>query len=42
MLEAILSPEQRRLRQEVRDFVRSVPRQLVLDMDAERVRYPRE
>jgi len=42
MLEAILSPEQRRLREEVRDFVRSVPRQLVLDMDAERVRYPRE
>ncbi len=42
MLEAILSPEQRRLRDEVRDFVRSVPKQLVLDMDAERVRYPRE
>ncbi|HSJ55486.1 MAG TPA: acyl-CoA dehydrogenase family protein [Anaerolineae bacterium] len=42
MLEAILSAGQRQLREEVRDFVRSVPRQLVLDMDAERVRYPRE
>jgi hypothetical protein len=42
MLEAILSPEQRRLREEMRNFVRSVPRQLILDMDAERVRYPRE
>jgi acyl-CoA dehydrogenase len=42
MLDAILSPEQRLLREEVRDFVRSVPRQLVLDMDAERVRYPRD
>jgi len=41
MLEAILSAEQRQLRDQVRDFVRSVPRQLVLDMDAERVRYPR-
>jgi acyl-CoA dehydrogenase len=41
MLEAILSAEGRQLRDEVRDFVRSVPRQLVLDMDAERVRYPR-
>lgn len=41
MLEAILSAEQRQLREEMRDFVRSVPRQLILDMDAERVRYPR-
>lgn len=41
MLEAILSAKQRQLREQVRDFVRSVPRQLVLDMDAERVRYPR-
>ena len=41
MLEAILSAEQRQLRDQVREFVRSVPRQLILDMDAERVRYPR-
>jgi len=35
------SPEQRALRNEIRDFVRSVPRELILDMDAERVQYPR-
>ncbi len=32
----------RRLRDEVRDLVRSVPRQLILDMDADRVQFPRE
>ncbi|TDA35891.1 MAG: acyl-CoA dehydrogenase [Hadesarchaea archaeon] len=41
MIEALLSPEQRKLREEVREFVKWVPRQLLLDMDAERVRYPR-
>ena len=42
MLDAILTGEQKKLRDEVRDFVKSVPRQLILDMDADRVRYPRE
>jgi hypothetical protein len=42
MLEAILEPAQRELRDEVRAFVKWVPRQLILDMDADRVRYPRE
>ena len=42
MLEAILEPAQRELRNEVRAFVRWVPRQLILDMDADRVRYPRD
>jgi alkylation response protein AidB-like acyl-CoA dehydrogenase len=42
MLEAMLTEEQRALRDEVRDFVRSVPRQLILDMDADRVKYPRD
>jgi alkylation response protein AidB-like acyl-CoA dehydrogenase len=42
MFEAILTPAQRALREEMRAFVQSVPRQLVLDMDAERVRYPRQ
>ena len=42
MIEALLTEAQRELRDEVRDFVRSVPRQLVLDMDADKVRYPRE
>jgi acyl-CoA dehydrogenase len=42
MFEAILKPAQRELRAEVRAFVQWVPRQLILDMDADRVRYPRE
>jgi acyl-CoA dehydrogenase len=41
MFDAILTSEQKVLRDEMRAFVRSVPRQLILDMDADRVRYPR-
>jgi len=42
MLDILLSEEQRCLRDEVRAFVRDeVPRQLLLDMDADKVRYPR-
>jgi acyl-CoA dehydrogenase len=41
--EHLLTAEQKALRDEVRDFVREdVPRQLLLDMDADKVRYPRE
>ena len=42
MFEALLDDPQRLLRAEVRDFVRSVLRKLILDMDAERVQYPQE
>ena len=42
MLEPLLSEKERALRDEVRAFVQGVPRQLLLDMDADRVRYPRE
>ncbi len=42
MLDILLSEEQRCLRDEARAFVRQVPRQLLLDMDADKVRYPRE
>jgi hypothetical protein len=38
----MLSAGQRELCEQVRDFVKNVPRQLILDMDADRVRYPRE
>jgi len=41
MFEAILTDRQKALRDEMRAFVKSVPRQLILDMDADRVRYPR-
>ncbi|MBN1343551.1 MAG: acyl-CoA/acyl-ACP dehydrogenase [Phycisphaerae bacterium] len=42
MIEAMLTEEQKRLREEVRGFVKSIPRQLLLDMDADKARYPRE
>jgi alkylation response protein AidB-like acyl-CoA dehydrogenase len=42
MIEAMLSEDQKRLRQEVRAFVKAVPRQLILDMDADKMRYPRQ
>ena len=40
--DAMFSAEELALRDEARGFVRQVPRQLILDMDAEKVRYPRE
>ncbi|HEY3352979.1 MAG TPA: acyl-CoA dehydrogenase family protein [Polyangia bacterium] len=43
MFDVLLSAEERRVRDEVRAFVRDrVPPQLLKDMDADRVRYPRE
>lgn len=42
MFDCLLTPEQKALRLEVRQFVASVPRQLILDMDAQKVVYPRE
>ena len=42
MLEVFLTEEQKKLRDEVRDFVKSIPRQLLLDMDADKVRFPKE
>ncbi len=43
MIEALLTTGQRELRDQVRAFVREdVPRQLVLDMDAGKVTYPRQ
>jgi hypothetical protein len=42
MLEALLTGKQKALREEVRHYVKSVPKQLLLDMDADKIRYPRE
>lgn len=42
MFEFLLTKAQRALRDEVRDLVRWVPRELILDMDADRVRFPTE
>ncbi len=42
MLDLLLTAEQRALRDDARAFVCQVPRQLLIDMDADKVRYPRE
>jgi alkylation response protein AidB-like acyl-CoA dehydrogenase len=42
MIEAMLNERQKSLRSEIRDLVKAVPRQLLLDMDADKVRYPRQ
>ncbi|MHB8780112.1 MAG: acyl-CoA dehydrogenase family protein [Candidatus Geothermincolia bacterium] len=42
MYDYLMTEEQIKLREEVRDFVRWVPRQLILDMDADNVRFPKE
>ncbi|MDE3032494.1 MAG: acyl-CoA/acyl-ACP dehydrogenase [Acidobacteriota bacterium] len=38
----LLEPDARAVRDEARAFASSIPRQLLLDMDAERVRYPKD
>jgi alkylation response protein AidB-like acyl-CoA dehydrogenase len=42
MLEALMTDRQKALRDEVRKFVKAVPKQLLQDMDEDKVRYPRE
>ena len=42
MIEAMLDQRQKKLRNEAREFAKAVPRQLILDMDADKVKYPRQ
>ena len=42
MLEVFLTEAHKKFRQEVQDLVKSVPRQLILDMDADKVEFPHE
>jgi len=42
MIEAMLDQRQKKLRNEARKFAKAVPRQLILDMDADKVKYPRQ
>jgi alkylation response protein AidB-like acyl-CoA dehydrogenase len=42
MYDFLLTPAQRQLRDDARDLVRWVPRQLVLDMAEDKVRFPKE
>lgn len=42
MFDFLMSKEQKELQEEVRDFTRSIDRQYLLDMDAEKIQYPKE
>jgi len=42
MLQVFLTEERRKFRQEVQDLVKSIPRQLLLDMDADKIKFPDE
>ncbi|SCY27658.1 acyl-CoA dehydrogenase family protein [Desulfoluna spongiiphila] len=42
MFDYLLSPEALALRDEVREFVKAVPRQLLIDMDNDKVQFPKE
>ncbi|MEW6527234.1 MAG: acyl-CoA dehydrogenase family protein [Spirochaetota bacterium] len=42
MFDYIMTDEQLKLRNEARDFVKWVPREMILDMDAEKIHFPKE
>ncbi len=42
MFDFLLTKEQKKLRDEVRDFIKWVPRKLVIDMDKDLIKFPRE
>ncbi|MDY0376099.1 MAG: acyl-CoA dehydrogenase family protein [Desulfobacterium sp.] len=42
MFDHLLNDQQKKLRDETRDFVKSIPRKMILDMDADRIEFPRE
>lgn len=42
MFDFLMTEEQLKLRDEVRDLARSIPRQYILEMDADKIKYPRE
>mgnify|MGYP001047673750 FL=1 len=42
MFEHMLTKEQIKIRDEVREFVRGIPRQMILDMDTDTIKFPKE
>jgi alkylation response protein AidB-like acyl-CoA dehydrogenase len=42
MFEFLMTPEQLKLRDEARDLAKSVTRDYILDMDADKIKYPKE
>ena len=42
MFDFLLTEDQLKLREQARDLVKWVPRQMILDMDADKIRFPKE
>jgi len=42
MFDYLLTDKQKQLKQEAREFVKTIPRQMILDMDADKIRFPKE
>ncbi|MBW1988525.1 MAG: acyl-CoA/acyl-ACP dehydrogenase [Deltaproteobacteria bacterium] len=42
MLDHLLTEDQRKIRDEARDLVKWVPRRMILDMDADKIKFPKE
>jgi butyryl-CoA dehydrogenase len=42
MFDYLLNDEQKSFLEEVRDFVKWVPRQVILDMDEDKIKFPKE
>ncbi|MCP4720274.1 MAG: acyl-CoA/acyl-ACP dehydrogenase [Desulfobacteraceae bacterium] len=42
MFDYLLNEDQKKLRDETRDFVKSIPRKMILDMDADKIQFPKE
>jgi len=42
MFDYLLTEEQIKIRDEVRDLVKWVPRQMILDMDKDEIKFPKE
>lgn len=42
MFEVLMTEAQKQLRDEVRDLVKGIPRQIILDMDADKISFPKE
>jgi len=42
MFDYLLSAEQKKLRTETREFVKSIPKKMILDMDSDKIQFPKE
>jgi butyryl-CoA dehydrogenase len=42
MFDYMMTKEQIKIRDEARDFVKWVPRQMILDMDTDKIKFPKE